>query len=267
MNAIRAGLRARQLDPQTELAGRPREESASREGSPRAQGPAMPQSAAAQPKIETTVDRFRQSMIIDYEKWQDGIGYDLALLKTATPKELVEIENVLLDRGVDDWRDVEALAALDSPRARVALKTALKSADHDVRTAVVDYAPHLLTDGERVSALVKALEGAEIYGGLTQALLQVEEYHPPPIIDALFRGALRRSGETAVHFAAMLMFLHGKATSPFEWEQRPFFLRFNTDDRRERAGVFQELCEKTGVDPQEYLRRESDPLHPDDGRR
>ena len=75
---------------------------------------------------------------------------------------------------------------------------------------------------------------------------------PPAVVDALFRGALWRDGDVAVHFAAMLMFLHGMAGEPFDWEQRPFFLRFNTTDRREREAVFTELCEKVGVDPKEY---------------
>jgi hypothetical protein len=46
----------------------------------------------------------------------------------------------------------------------------------------------------------------------------------------------------------MLAFLHGKASEPFDWQQRPFFLRFHTEDRREREAVFRELCAKLGID-------------------
>ena len=97
------------------------------------------------------------------------------------------------------------------------------------------------------------MERAEISGGLTQALLQVEEFHPPRIVDALFRGVLQRDGTTAVHFSAMLMFLHGRAASSFDWEQRPFFLKFQTEDRAQRAAAFRELCEKTGVGADRFL--------------
>jgi len=38
-------------------------------------------------------------------------------------------------------RDVEALAALDTARAREALKAAIKSSNHEVRAAVTRYAP------------------------------------------------------------------------------------------------------------------------------
>jgi len=203
-----------------------------------------------------TVARFVESMKGSLESWREGTGYDLALLKSATPEELAAIEGLLLSRPGDDWRDVEALAALDSPRAREALRKALKSSNHRVATAVAEYAPHLVSDKERTKVLVAALEGAEIYGGLPQALLDVEEYHPPEIVDALFRGLLKPNCENPVHFAAMLMFIHGKAESSFDWTHRPLFLRFKTEDRAERERVFRELCEKIAVDPEPYLRAE-----------
>jgi len=57
----------------------------------------------------------------------------------------------------------------------------------------------------------------------------------------------------AVHFAAMLFYLFGKAKEPFDWEKRPFFLRFNTEDRKERVKVFRELCQKLKINPEKYL--------------
>ena len=89
--------------------------------------------------------------------------------------------------------------------------------------------------------------------GLTQALLQVEEYHPPEIVAALLRGVLARTEGPPVHFAAMLMFLHGQAKTAFDWNQRPFFLEFNTDDDAKRRALFRDLCAKIGVDPEPYL--------------
>jgi len=52
----------------------------------------------------------------------------------------------------------------------------------------------------------------------------------------------------------MLMFIHGKADSSFDWTHRPLFLRFKTEDRAERESVFRELCEKIGVAPEPYLK-------------
>jgi hypothetical protein len=203
----------------------------------------------------SAVARFERSMVMDFEKWHDGVGYDLDAIRGATTDERAAIEELLLARGVDDWRAVEALALLDTPRATAALRAALRSPDLTVRLAIIEHAPHLAPEDERCASLVAAIADAEAFGGLSRTLKQVEEFHPPAVIDALFRGALERDGETAVQYAAMLLFLHGKAESAFDWNLRPFYLRFDTDVRRERAKAFRELCEKVGVDATPYLRR------------
>ena len=218
---------------------------------------AQPEGQPLAPAPGSALGRFVESMQITYEKWHDGIGYDLDIIRNATPAQLVEIEQLLVNRSVDDWRDVEALAVIDSPRARLAITSALRRGDHRVRTAVLDYAPHLVTEEQRVALLVAALRHADLYGGLSRAIDQIETFHPPEIVDALFRGLLQREGEFAVHFAALLMFIHGKASSAFDWDQRPFFLKFHTEDAAERKRAFRELCERIGADATEMLRRYS----------
>ena len=47
-----------------------------------------------------------------------------------------------------------------------------------------------------------------------RALREVESLHPPEVVQALLLGARDRAGEVAVHFAAMLLYLHGKAREP-----------------------------------------------------
>jgi hypothetical protein len=99
------------------------------------------------------------------------------------------------------------------------------------------------------------------YGGLTEALDQVADFHPQPVMDALFRNVLTRDGEVAVHLAAMLMFLHGKAESMFDWKHRPLFLKFHappispTERGELREAVFRELCQHIDVQPDPYLQR------------
>lgn len=200
---------------------------------------------ASTPKVDKSlVDTFRDSMVMDYEKWHDGVGYDLDLLERATSEERNQIETILLQRGVSDWRDVEALAALKTERSDAALRRALKSSSSEIRTAVLSHAPRLLTDAEKTETLVRTLKNATVFGGLAQALMEVETFHPPAVIETLFEQTLTASGDVAVHYAAMLFFLHGKAKEPFDWDHRPFFLRFNTNDRKERRAVYDELCAK-----------------------
>jgi hypothetical protein len=99
---------------------------------------------AHRPDATGLITRFRKSMVIDYEKGHDGIGYDLALIKSASAEERAAIEQILLARSDQDWRDIEALAALDTPAAQEALKNALRSPKQEIRVAVMSYAPDLL---------------------------------------------------------------------------------------------------------------------------
>jgi len=204
-------------------------------------------------RTQTAFDRFLRGMDLSYESWRDGLGYDLSMLKTASPQELAQIEDFLVSRPVYDWRDVQALAALDSPRARALLRNTLRGRDRGLATAVRDFAPGLVCEKEHTKSLIAALTGSESGVGIIQALLEVEEFHPPDVVDALFRGVLIRDGKTAVHFAAMLMFVRGKANSSFDWDQRPLFLKFNTKVTAEREAAFRELCDKLSVDGTRYL--------------
>jgi len=202
---------------------------------------------------EALYRRFRKSMEIDYEKWREGIGYDMDAIREAGEVDRESIERLVLGRSPYDWRDVEAMAALGTKRCIAAMKAILKGRDIKLKQAVERYAPELTTKKTRTSTLVKALEEGVIYGGLTEALDTLPSFHPPEAMDALFRGALRREGEVAVHFAAMLYYLHGKAEEPFDWNHRPFFLKFHAPVGPEREALFRELCDTIGVDPAPYL--------------
>jgi hypothetical protein len=204
---------------------------------------------------DTPLRRFEKSRIINYEKWHDGVGYDLDALREMSLAERQIIETKLIQEGLYGWRDVEALAELNSPRAQQALRAAMNHSKAEVRLAITRYAPELISRAQRTTTLVRSLHAAEFFGGLSEALDQVEEFHPPEVITALFEGTLHREGEVAVHFAAMLMFLHGKADEPFDMDQRPFFLRFNTSDRSEREAAFRELCAKIKIDSTPFLRQ------------
>jgi hypothetical protein len=211
---------------------------------------AMPVTVAAS---DRPLDRFIRSMIIDYEKWHDGIGYDLEALEQASPDERSAIENVLVSSKGRDWRDIEALAELDTPRSRREIRDAFGTADIQVQLAVISYAPDIVNDGEKVEVIVKSLREGKILGGLSHALDLVEEFHPPEVVEELFRGVQEREGEVAVNFAAMLLFIHGKAQDPFDWSKRPFLLRFNTKDPKERSEVFLELCQMMEVNAQDHM--------------
>jgi len=221
--------------------------------------PATPGAESAKPqaagKDPDAMRRFRASMVMDYEKWHDGIGYDLGALDELSEPQVREIERTLISHQPRDWRDIEALAYIDSPRAREVVEAALKSSDAKVRAEAMRHAGDKADPKGRERKLIASLKKDDIWGGLSEAIDEVEEFHPPAVIEQLFRGALNRDGEAAVHFAALILFLHGKAKEPFDWDHRPFFLRFNTSDRAERKAVFRELCERVGVDLSKYRQK------------
>jgi hypothetical protein len=131
------------------------------------------------------LQQFEKSMEIDYEKWHDGIGYDIDAIKLASPMELKEIEQMLVQHKPQDWRDIEALAQIDTKSAQQTIKDAIDDSNPAVRIAVTRFAPNLVSNNKRSQSLIRALQSAEIFGGLSQALDDIEEYHPNEIKEAL----------------------------------------------------------------------------------
>ena len=201
------------------------------------------------------VARFVASMKIDYEKWHDGIGYDLDAIRAATPSEHGEIERIMLARSVQDWRDLEALEALATPKAIAAIRATLKSGKAELRLRAARALAHE-PEGEatREAAIVHAIDNADVFDGLTQALDAAAEHPTQAVKDALFRACLKGTSVTAVHTSALLFYLYGKAKEPFDMAQRPFFLKFSTEVKPDRIAPFKELCATLGVDPTKYLR-------------
>lgn len=199
-----------------------------------------------QPTGGPVFDRFVKSMQIDYEKWREGIGYDLEAIAEANDEDRAQIVQMLIRQGLEGWRDVQALAAIGSEQAKEALREAMRVGTGEVRMAVLDYAPELADDAERTKLIVRALETGEFYADLTRALDWAAEFHPPEVEDALWRGIRDREGGIACHFAALLMYIHGQAKSRFDWDHRPFFLKFNTDSPTERASMLEELKRRLG---------------------
>jgi hypothetical protein len=190
-------------------------------------------------------------MEMNFDKWHDGIGYDLEALDEMTSKDRDNVVELLLNfNQLNAWRNFEALNHLDTPKALTAINNGLRHPSFEVRIAASRFAKNADEDRERI--LIEALQNSEIYGGLSQALDQIETFHPDGVIEELLRGLLTRNSE-AVNFAGMLFFIFGKAETPFDWNFRPFFLKFNTDNHLEREKAFIELCNTLGLDSTKYL--------------
>jgi hypothetical protein len=202
-------------------------------------------------KSDSAKKRFVKSMERDYEKWHDGTGYDLSALDEMTESDRDSMVELLRKDLQEPWHSFEALAHINTPEALSAIKEGLSHPLFEIRIAASRFAKNADKDRERI--LIEALEKSDIYEGLTQALEQIETFHPQAVVDALLRGLTRRGDTAAVNFAGILLYIHGKADSPFDWDKRPFFLRFGASDPDERRNAFVELCGIIGVDPKRYL--------------
>jgi hypothetical protein len=161
-------------------------------------------------------------------------------------------EAKLLAQQPLDWRDVEALAQIDSPAARAAVLAATTGANVDVRREAMRNVPADAIDpAVREAQLLADLQGNDVFGGLSQAIDEAAEFHPPAVVSALLHAVLHQPGQKAILFAALLYYIHGKADTPFDWDQRPFFLRFAGDTRTGHEAAFRELCANVGIDSAE----------------
>ena len=199
------------------------------------------------------VDRFRASMNIDYEKWHDGIGYDIDLIPQMSPKEIAEVEQILIGRGVQDWRDLEALDALGTIRSLDMIDHTRAHGTAELKVYAMRYGrpldPQATEDG-----IIEGLRNTEFYGGLTQALDQAAESDSPRVQAELFRMARDKVGDGSYQAVAILYARFGKIDSQWDFSRRDFFLRFVgpvTDDRKQ---AFLEMCAELGVDPDEACR-------------
>lgn len=194
--------------------------------------------------------RFMDSMVLGFDQWHDGTGYDLDALRELTPEERESVEIILKAKGSDDWRAIEALAALGTSSALGAVRANLKSADPVIRMAAI----RELFDKGEITDLTPHLEWilehhAENPSAFTQAMDMTWWHNVKGMTPRLLKIAASGEGSNAANAAAMLLFLHDHAKSPFDWGQRPFFLRFNTTDMAARRAAYVELCEKIGVAP------------------
>lgn len=189
--------------------------------------------------------RFRRAAQIDADNWRDP-QHDLEAIRRATTDERLEIEQFLLERGIRHFMDAEALALLDTPPARLALRVAFRTGTAEIRAAVACVAPQLVEDNERLAELIRRIDECDAYKGLSLTLTQIETTHPPEVVQAMLARIARDPGVAAVHFAGMLLYLHHQASEPFDWEQRPFLLRFNPGDELDRREAFAELCRRIG---------------------
>ena len=192
---------------------------------------------------------FLDSMVMDFDKWHDGTGYDLEALEQLGPEERDSMEKLLIKNleQAGDWRDVEALAALGTPSAR----TAVDKARSHHNTRVRNYALRIILDNRHSEDMTRE-EMSELEEQVVQAVkhgdFEMAESMPTVRVKkALLDSAREADREIRVSAAAFLLYLCGQASEPFDWSQRPFFLLFGEDDPKMLQSAWDHLRKRTGL--------------------
>lgn len=202
-------------------------------------------------------DRFIHSMQINYEKWHDGIGYDLDALRSLEPREKRQILQLLKTR--DDWRDVEAIAVIQetppaddetlAAKAGEALDALTHTKSGEARMTAL---AHLhdsgqLNDKSLETRLLEELKIVDIYDGLSRCFALLDLVPTNQIKRRLLWCMLNRT-EIGTLMAGKLWQMCGKSTEELDWSQRPMLLKFGKGVHAwEAHQAAQQFCAAVGM--------------------
>ncbi len=202
--------------------------------------------------ISPALQRFLKSMRIGFIEWHDGISYDLEALKEMSPAELKTVEELILARKDSDWRDVETLAALNSPASIQALRECLYSPNLDARLFAARFLKEMGIEERVEEVLLVTLPQTRIGEGMTYALALIEDYPSERLRRKVLWCSLEGNDSIRVHCAALALFLYGITTETFD-THFPIVYEFNEPQRARRVPFFEELCRMVHVDPADIL--------------
>lgn len=179
--------------------------------------------------------RFRESMIIDYSAWKEGTPYDIAALSEITTEERDLLTDELCAKSALDWRDVEALRALATPKAiqRIGLAAEKQTDGAGIEACMDDIAAQGWTP-EIETRFIEKLERAMSFTGALDRLNEIAESHPTPaVITQLMRNA-RIASDPTVRYSTggFLLELTGHVDTRYTFDPdiRPHLLDLNSDD-------------------------------------
>jgi len=185
-------------------------------------------------------------MSIGYEQWHDGVGYDLEAIDQMSPAEKEAAEGKLIPRAENDWRDLEALDRLGTPRAVAAIIGARRSSNHEIKLLAHQYGP-APTPHEWEQAILTSLAVAEIYAGLSNVLGCAVDHPSPAVVEMLWGKVRDPESGIAYHCAAALCCIAGVVESMHDDQYRDLFLRLvakGSEDRTRAVGELEALLRK-----------------------
>jgi hypothetical protein len=191
--------------------------------------------------------RFKASMMLDYDAWKEGEPYDIAALAEVTPDERDQLTEVIAAKGKLDWRDVEALRALDTPRARARIKTAARlQTDGGGAEALGDEVAAGWSPSTEKRFLAK-LGKAQLMDSSLDRLLEIAEAHPTDAVrKRLWKLATTGDRDTRYTYGAFLLYLNGHAGDWYGWntKHRPHLLDITHEEGAKQIAAIAWLKDK-----------------------
>jgi hypothetical protein len=180
-------------------------------------------------------EKFKKSMVIGYDEWHDGVGYDLDAFDAMRPDEREKVVAELRAKGKGDldWRDMEVLGRENSSESFDRLRDELIGGSVERRAQALD---EINSTGRMTASvfdhkLAELLDDVTDEDGVTQTLLLVGEEPGPKTTAALERG-MRERPDVALHFASQMLDLAGLSDdmAAFDPKFRPTLLKLLPDE-------------------------------------
>ena len=193
-------------------------------------------------------ERFKRSMVIDYDAWREGAPYDVAALAEVSDEERGLLTDELREKSSLDWRDVEALRALATPKAlkRVGVAAQKQTDGAGIEAFFDDIAKGWTPEIE--ARFIEKLERVQSMTGALDRLYEIAEAHPTPAVMAqLLRNARIHSDPTARYsMGAFLLELIGHTDTRYTFDAniRPHLLDLNSADYATYKAAVAWLSEK-----------------------
>lgn len=205
--------------------------------------------AATRPKHTAAYARFLASVVPAWQEWGENQTYDVAAIAEMTAAERGEVVALLAGRE-PTWREIEALAAVDTDAARQAVDIAATnrlSIDARLTAAEVMHDQGRLADLEGLLAReIRNLHRPK--DGLARAL-RLAERHPSDTVKQALLWASYNATECAPPCAALLLTLAGSGKPPFTERLEQLLLKLGLHNSSfDRKAAFEELCRLVAMD-------------------
>jgi hypothetical protein len=204
--------------------------------------------AAPVPKHSKAYEKFLASVVPIWEQWQENQTYDVAAIAKMTAEERNQVVTFLTGRDAT-WREVEALAAIDTPEARAAVDEASKhhlSIDTRLAAGEAMHRQGRLPDLD--SFLAKQIRQLYQPANGLRCALRLAERHPSETVKQALLWASTNQTDCASECARLLLTLTGAAKEPFDAAVEQMLEKLGLHNSYfDRKAAFDEICRRVAM--------------------